>query len=66
MESLFGSLPEMLDFQRIFLQTLEERTTSSPDFRALETPEQLKVCYNMFPFLFVSSLDPGSREETRD
>ncbi|XP_049340597.1 rho guanine nucleotide exchange factor TIAM2 isoform X1 [Astyanax mexicanus] len=42
MESLFGSLPEMLDFQRIFLQTLEERTTSSPDFRTLETPEQLK------------------------
>ncbi|XP_037394103.1 T-lymphoma invasion and metastasis-inducing protein 2 isoform X1 [Pygocentrus nattereri] len=42
MESLFGSLPEMLDFQRIFLQTLEERTTSSPDFRTLETPEQLR------------------------
>uniref|UniRef100_A0A8C2JRC3 TIAM Rac1 associated GEF 2a n=1 Tax=Cyprinus carpio TaxID=7962 RepID=A0A8C2JRC3_CYPCA len=42
MESLFGSLPEMLDFQRVFLQTLEERTTSSPDYNALETPEKLK------------------------
>ncbi|XP_016093528.1 T-lymphoma invasion and metastasis-inducing protein 2-like [Sinocyclocheilus grahami] len=42
MESLFGSLPEMLDFQRVFLQTLEQRTTSSPDYHALETPEKLK------------------------
>ncbi len=45
MESLFGSLPEMLDFQRVFLQTLEERTTSSPEYHALETPEKLKVKY---------------------
>ncbi|XP_051500762.1 rho guanine nucleotide exchange factor TIAM2-like isoform X2 [Myxocyprinus asiaticus] len=42
MESLFGSLPEMLDFQRVFLQTLEERKTSSPDYHTLETPEKLK------------------------
>ncbi|RXN30739.1 T-lymphoma invasion and metastasis-inducing 2-like isoform X1 [Labeo rohita] len=42
MESLFGSLPEMLDFQRVFLQTLEERTTSSPEYHALESPEKLK------------------------
>lgn len=42
MESLFGSLPEMLDFQRVFLQTLEERTTFSPDYHTLETPEKLK------------------------
>ncbi|CDQ76915.1 unnamed protein product [Oncorhynchus mykiss] len=42
MDSLFGSLPEMLDFQRVFLQTLEERIASSPDFRTLETPEQFK------------------------
>ncbi|XP_051510631.1 rho guanine nucleotide exchange factor TIAM2 isoform X1 [Myxocyprinus asiaticus] len=42
MESLFGSLPEMLDFQRVFLQTLEERTTSSPDYHTLETSEKLK------------------------
>lgn len=43
MESLFGSLPEMLDFQRVFLQTLEDRTTSSPDYHALDSPEKLKV-----------------------
>lgn len=43
MESLFGSLPEMLDFQRVFLQTLEEKTSSSPDFMTLQTAEQLKV-----------------------
>ncbi|XP_069544008.1 rho guanine nucleotide exchange factor TIAM2-like isoform X1 [Brachyistius frenatus] len=42
MESLFGSLPEMLDFQRVFLQTLEERIASSPDFNILETPSQFK------------------------
>ncbi|MGH0189435.1 UNVERIFIED_CONTAM: hypothetical protein FKN15_036417 [Acipenser sinensis] len=43
MESLFGSLPEMLDFQKVFLQTLEERIASSPDFSTLETPFQFKV-----------------------
>uniref|UniRef100_A0A3P8UIC0 TIAM Rac1 associated GEF 2 n=1 Tax=Cynoglossus semilaevis TaxID=244447 RepID=A0A3P8UIC0_CYNSE len=42
MESLFGSLPEMLDFQRVFLQTLEERIASSPDFSTLEVPSQFK------------------------
>ncbi|KAM6973611.1 rho guanine nucleotide exchange factor TIAM2 isoform 2-T2 [Aplochiton taeniatus] len=42
MESLFGSLPEMLDFQRVFLQTLEERIAASPDFSTLETPGQFK------------------------
>lgn len=49
MESLFGSLPEMLDFQRVFLQTLEERIASSPDFSTLETPAQFKVR----PFSFI-------------
>ncbi|KAG7276600.1 hypothetical protein CRUP_024321 [Coryphaenoides rupestris] len=43
MESLFGSLPEMLDFQRVFLQTLEERIACSPDLSTLETPAQFKV-----------------------
>ncbi|KAJ8008875.1 hypothetical protein DPEC_G00082980 [Dallia pectoralis] len=42
MESLFGSLPEMLDFQRVFLHTLEEHITSSPNCISLETPEQFK------------------------
>ncbi|XP_030643226.1 T-lymphoma invasion and metastasis-inducing protein 2 [Chanos chanos] len=42
MESLFGSLPEMLDFQKVFLQTLEEKVASSPDFRSLQTPVQFK------------------------
>ncbi|XP_055729030.1 rho guanine nucleotide exchange factor TIAM2-like [Salvelinus fontinalis] len=42
MESLFGSLPEMLDFQRVFLHTLEERIASSPNFSSLETPKQFK------------------------
>ncbi|KAI5610863.1 T-lymphoma invasion and metastasis-inducing protein 2 isoform X2 [Silurus asotus] len=42
MESLFGSLPEMLEFQKVFLQTLEERTASTPDFSTLETPMQFK------------------------
>ncbi|KAM9339293.1 rho guanine nucleotide exchange factor TIAM2 [Symphorus nematophorus] len=42
MEALFGSLPEMLDFQRVFLQTLEERIASCPNFSSLETPAQFK------------------------
>ncbi|RXM97708.1 T-lymphoma invasion and metastasis-inducing protein 2 [Acipenser ruthenus] len=42
MESLFGSLPEMLDFQKVFLQTLEEKIASSPDFSTLENPFQFK------------------------
>lgn len=43
MEALFGSLPDMLDFQRVFLQTLEERIASCPNFSRLETPGQFKV-----------------------
>uniref|UniRef100_A0A8P4GEW5 T-lymphoma invasion and metastasis-inducing protein 2 n=1 Tax=Dicentrarchus labrax TaxID=13489 RepID=A0A8P4GEW5_DICLA len=42
MEALFGSLPEMLDFQRVFLQTLEEKIASCPNFSTLETPGQFK------------------------
>uniref|UniRef100_A0A671RHV3 T-lymphoma invasion and metastasis-inducing protein 2-like n=1 Tax=Sinocyclocheilus anshuiensis TaxID=1608454 RepID=A0A671RHV3_9TELE len=42
MESLFGSLPEMLDFQKVFLQTLEEKISSFPNFNTLETPVQFK------------------------
>ncbi|XP_062266930.1 rho guanine nucleotide exchange factor TIAM2 [Platichthys flesus] len=42
MEALFGSLPQMLDFQRVFLQTLEEKISSCPDLSRLETPEQFK------------------------
>ncbi|XP_034555401.1 T-lymphoma invasion and metastasis-inducing protein 2 [Notolabrus celidotus] len=42
MEALFGCLPEMLDFQKVFLQTLEERIASCPNFSDLETPAQFK------------------------
>ncbi|KAF7231106.1 rho guanine nucleotide exchange factor TIAM2 [Nothobranchius furzeri] len=42
MEALFGSLPEMLDFQRVFLQTLEERIAGCPNITSLETPDQFK------------------------
>ncbi|XP_062912079.1 rho guanine nucleotide exchange factor TIAM2-like isoform X1 [Mobula hypostoma] len=42
MESLFGSLPEMLQFQKMFLQTLEDGIALSPDFNKLETPSQFK------------------------
>lgn len=52
MESLFGSLPEMLEFQRVFLQTLEERIASSPDFSTLETPSQFKVRYAQSNILY--------------
>ncbi|XP_061234576.1 rho guanine nucleotide exchange factor TIAM2 isoform X2 [Neopsephotus bourkii] len=42
MESLFGSLPEMLNFQKVFLETLEEGISSSSDFNTLETPSQFR------------------------
>ncbi|XP_054616881.1 rho guanine nucleotide exchange factor TIAM2-like isoform X2 [Dunckerocampus dactyliophorus] len=42
MAALLGILAEMLDFQRVFLQTLEEKITSSPDFCQLDSPEQVK------------------------
>lgn len=55
MEALFGSLPEMLDFQRVFLQTLEDRIQSCPNFSSLESPGQLKVrvltAEGLLPFL---------------
>ncbi|XP_043552066.1 rho guanine nucleotide exchange factor TIAM2 isoform X1 [Chiloscyllium plagiosum] len=42
MESLFGSLPEMLQFQKMFLQTLDDGVALSPDFSKLDTPSQFK------------------------
>ncbi|XP_052542784.1 rho guanine nucleotide exchange factor TIAM2 isoform X3 [Tympanuchus pallidicinctus] len=42
MESLFGSLPEMLDFQKVFLETLEDGISSSSDFNTLQTPSQFR------------------------
>lgn len=42
MESLFGSLPEMLEFQKVFLETLEDGIAASSDFDVLETPSQFR------------------------
>eukprot|EP00071_Canis_lupus_P040403 XP_022273960.1 T-lymphoma invasion and metastasis-inducing protein 2 isoform X2 [Canis lupus familiaris] len=42
MESLFGSLPEMLEFQKVFLETLEDGLSASSDFNILETPSQFR------------------------
>lgn len=42
MESLFGSLPEMLEFQKVFLETLEDGISASSDFNILETPSQFR------------------------
>ncbi|XP_034018441.1 T-lymphoma invasion and metastasis-inducing protein 2-like isoform X2 [Thalassophryne amazonica] len=42
MEALFGSLPDMLEFQRVFVQTLEETIAFCPNFSCLETPEEFK------------------------
>ncbi|XP_062833032.1 rho guanine nucleotide exchange factor TIAM2 isoform X2 [Anolis carolinensis] len=42
MESLFGSLPEMLDFQKVFLETLEDGISSCSDFNTLETTSQFR------------------------
>lgn len=50
MESLFGSLPEMLEFQKVFLETLEDGVSASSDFSVLETPSQFRV--SLFGFAF--------------
>ncbi|CAH7311406.1 Tiam2 [Phodopus roborovskii] len=42
MESLFGSLPEMLEFQKVFLETLEDGISAASDFSVLETPSQFR------------------------
>ncbi|XP_077611216.1 rho guanine nucleotide exchange factor TIAM2 isoform X3 [Crocuta crocuta] len=42
MESLFGSLPEMLEFQKVFLETLEDGVSAASDFNTLETPSQFR------------------------
>ncbi|XP_068087985.1 rho guanine nucleotide exchange factor TIAM2 isoform X3 [Hyperolius riggenbachi] len=42
MDALFGSLPEMLEFQKVFLQTLEDGIDSATDFNILETPSQFR------------------------
>uniref|UniRef100_A0A673SYE7 DH domain-containing protein n=2 Tax=Suricata suricatta TaxID=37032 RepID=A0A673SYE7_SURSU len=42
MESLFGSLPEMLEFQKVFLETLEDGISAASDFNILETPSQFR------------------------
>uniref|UniRef100_A0A8C5LFU3 T cell lymphoma invasion and metastasis 2 n=1 Tax=Jaculus jaculus TaxID=51337 RepID=A0A8C5LFU3_JACJA len=42
MESLFGSLPEMLEFQKVFLETLEDGISASSDFNVLEAPSQFR------------------------
>ncbi|XP_054991046.1 rho guanine nucleotide exchange factor TIAM2 isoform X2 [Sorex araneus] len=42
MESLFGSLPEMLQFQKVFLETLEAGISAASDFNTLETPAQFR------------------------
>ncbi|KAM6184563.1 rho guanine nucleotide exchange factor TIAM2 isoform 2-T2 [Rhynchocyon petersi] len=42
MESLFGSLPEMLEFQKVFLETLGDGISASSDLSTLETPSQFR------------------------
>uniref|UniRef100_A0AAV2K966 Uncharacterized protein n=1 Tax=Knipowitschia caucasica TaxID=637954 RepID=A0AAV2K966_KNICA len=44
MEALFGSLPAMLDFQRVFLQTLEQEIDLRPD---LSRPETRKLLFSL-------------------
>lgn len=57
-EALFGSLPEMLDFQKVFLQTLEERVACCPDLGSLETPGQLQVSAGHTPLAPPTWLTP--------
>ncbi|XP_068198740.1 rho guanine nucleotide exchange factor TIAM2-like isoform X2 [Antennarius striatus] len=47
MEALFGSLPELLDFQRLFLQTLERGVAAGPDPVAMEMPGQFQLLFSL-------------------
>ncbi|XP_029966619.1 T-lymphoma invasion and metastasis-inducing protein 2-like [Salarias fasciatus] len=43
MEALFGLLPQMLDFQQVFLWTLEQTVASCPGFSSWSRPEQFQT-----------------------
>ena len=42
--SLFGNIQEIYEFQREFLQALEDAVDQDQPFSSLDTPKQLKVC----------------------
>ena len=41
--ALFGNIPDIVEFQRDFLQSLEEAVEMEPNLGRLETPTQFKV-----------------------
>lgn len=41
--ALFGNIQEIVQFQRVFLQSLEEAIAPEPEFYKFETPSQFKV-----------------------
>ncbi len=43
LEQLFGNIQEMVQFQRLFLQSLEEAVELETDFNSLTEPAQFRV-----------------------
>ena len=41
--ALFGNIPDIVEFQRDFVQSLEEAVEMEPNLTRLETPTQFKV-----------------------
>ncbi len=42
-EQLFGNIQEIVQFQHMFLQSLEEAVELEPNFTALSEPKQFRV-----------------------
>jgi hypothetical protein len=45
-EQLFGNIREIVQFQRLFLRSLEEAIEIEPDFLQLVDTKQFRVCRN--------------------
>lgn len=50
--ALFGNIQEIVQFQRVFLQSLEEAIASEADFHRFDHPAQFKVSSNWLVVLF--------------
>ena len=44
-QQLFGNIREIVQFQRLFMQSLEDAVLIEPDFNILDNPKQFRVSY---------------------
>ena len=51
-KALFGNIQEIIAFQRLFLQNLDEALELEPDFNKFEHASQFKVSYKILYYEF--------------